>query len=77
MALDVNTLEKAWARTVELDQGVVSITWTAEAHGVTIEYVSYDLEAVFYVSPIWNMRQKGVSLVDEQGVMVKNERRDR
>lgn len=72
MALDVTVLEFAEVRG---DSGYN--LWTAEANGCKVSLVTSDLEALFYVSPIWNMRQQGVSLVDSSGQMVANERRDR
>lgn len=77
MALDVSTLDQGYVSYSITDDGVTYAIWTAEAHGVRIGYETFDVDALFYVSPIWNMRQKGVSLVDQHGVMVKNERRDR
>lgn len=75
--LDVTTLDMANERSRRTVEGVTTITWTAEAHGVRLEYVSYDPDAEYWVSPIWTMREKGVALVDKSGAMVKNVRRDR
>jgi hypothetical protein len=74
--LDVNTLDKA-IPSHQLGGEHPYVVWTGEAHGIAVAYLCYDLEAEFWVSPIWNMRQKGVALVDKTGAMVKNERRDR
>jgi hypothetical protein len=51
--------------------------WSGQSHGVTVEYETTNVEATFYVSPIWNMREKGVALVDETGQMVVNRRENR
>jgi hypothetical protein len=74
--IDVGTLEKAMPSRPLGDERPY-IVWAGEAHGVAIIHVSYDLDAEFWVSPIWTMSQKGVALVDKAGHMVKNERRDR
>lgn len=51
--------------------------WYAEAHDLKISYQTLDLDAEYWVSPIFNMREKGVSLIDSSGQMVKNRRIDR
>jgi hypothetical protein len=75
--LDVSTLAKATPRHEYPDYGPDFVVWTGEAHGCVAQFLTYDTEAEFFVSPIWNMRQKGVALVDEHGTMVANERTDR
>lgn len=77
MALTVSDLELAEWNEVRVRGRLIRKVWHGEAHGVTVSYQTLDLEAEFWVSPIWNMRQKGVALVDSSGRMVKNERRDR
>ena len=76
MSIDVDSLEEAeWAQYVH--GSWTMRTFYAEAHGVMIDYRTTDLDLRLWVSSIWNMRQKGVALVDSTGAMVKCERRDR
>lgn len=75
--LDVSTLTEAESSEVRVNGCVVTRVWYGEAHGVEITYRTQDLDATFWVSPIWTMREKGVALVNSHGIMVKNERRDR
>jgi hypothetical protein len=77
--LDVSTLKKAYpSYGIDVNHPDTSfVVWSGEAHGVKVAYLTYDLDAEFWVSPIWTMREKGVALVDKNGNMVKNERRDR
>lgn len=77
MALDVNELDEADVTYVQMNDNVGMNVWSAEAWGVAISYQELDLTAKYWVSPIWNMRQRGVALVDASGQMVKCERRDR
>lgn len=78
MAVDVNGLRKAYvALGYHAPDQTFPNVWTGEAHGVTVTYETEDFEAEYWVSPILNMRQKGVALVDSAGQMVKCERRDR
>lgn len=75
--IDVSTLSKASSRFMYPEYSAGYVVWTGEAHGCVATFTTYDTEAEFFVSPIWNMRQKGVALVDEHGTMVANERSDR
>jgi len=77
MALKTEGLAKASYSVINSGPAPVYTVWTAEAHGIAVCYISYDPEAEYWVSPIWNMRQKGVALVDSGGNMVKHERKDR
>lgn len=77
MSLDVTELELADSNEIRMNGIITMRIWHGEAHGVHVSYRTLDLEAEFWVSPIWNMRQKGVALVDLSGQMVKHERRDR
>lgn len=51
--------------------------WRGEAHGEVANFVTNDPDLKLYVSPIFTMREKGVALVDENGYMRVNRRRDR
>jgi hypothetical protein len=79
MSLDVSQLSLAHRQDCEPDDfcSYAYVRWSGEAHGVIVFHYTEDLTAKFWVSPIWNMRQKGVALVDSSGRMVKNERKDR
>jgi hypothetical protein len=58
-------------------QGNVVIKWSATAYGVTVTFTTTDPDLTLYASPIYNMRQVGIALVDETGTMRVNNRRDR
>jgi hypothetical protein len=73
--MDVKLLEQAEHDYVWEDGGCH--VWKGEAHGVTVVHYTTDDTAVYWVSPIWTMREKGVALVDLTGQMVKQERKDR
>lgn len=75
MSLDVSTLDKARRTEVRVNGEVVEHVWYGAANGVPIVMVTSDLDAEFWVSPILNMREQGVSLVDSSGQMVINQRR--
>lgn len=75
--LDVNRLNKASVVRVRRNGEVIQHVWHARSHGVEVIYKTADIEARYWVSPIWNMREKGVALIDSSGQMVKCERRDR
>jgi hypothetical protein len=75
--LDVSQLAEAEWSEVRSNGVEYMRIWYAEAHGVELTHHERDLEAQYWVSPIWNMREKGVALIDSSGQMVKCERRDR
>jgi hypothetical protein len=75
--IDVSTLERAEMNEIRAMGVTVKHVWHGEAHGVKVSLTTEDLWAEYWVSPIWTMREKGVALVDKNGNMVKNERRDR
>lgn len=56
---------------------IIRRTWSATAHGVTVYHTTEDLDLTLYASPIYNMREVGIALVDETGTMRVNKRRDR
>lgn len=76
--IDVKTLKRAVCKLgYTSTMGNQPNVWFGEAHGVEVQFETFDYDAEFWVSPIWTMREKGVALVDSHGTMVKNERRDR
>jgi hypothetical protein len=77
MALDVSLLDKATSTEVRVNGELMARIWYGEANGTRVKWMTKDIDSEFWVSPILNMRQKGVALVDHSGQMVTNERRDR
>lgn len=75
--LNISHLAKADCNEVRTNSVVTMKIWHAEAHGMRVSFQTFDLIAEFWVSPIWNMREKGVALIDSGGHMVKCERSDR
>jgi hypothetical protein len=71
--IDLATLDKAERRISPHS----AFVFRGSAHGLSIEYRTEDPDVELWVSPIFTMREKGVALVNNEGTMVANVRRDR
>lgn len=56
---------------------IIKTVWSATAYGVVVTLTTTDPDLTLYASPIYNMREVGIALVDETGTMRVNKRRDR